>query len=238
MKTSVSIITPVWNEQGNLELLIQRIDASMKKAGMSYELIAIDDHSTDQSLRILKKLSKLYPIRFALKQGERGKARSLLEGFELARYDIIAMIDADLQYPPEAIPEMAAKIGKTGDIIVARRIAKDISFKRRVVGNACRYLTGTLLHGLSCDVQSGLKVFRHEIIRQVDISPTSGWAFDLEFLLKAGDLGYSIANHDIVFEKRYSGTTKVNILEGSLGVGMTALRLKFRRTKLRRLLPV
>ncbi len=72
----------------------------------------------------------------------------------------------------------------------------------------------------------------------MEICPTSGWAFDLEFLLNARDNGYTIQNHDIIFEKRFTGTTKVHLLEGSLGVGMTALRLKFRRTKLRRILPV
>src|SRR5689334_7802527 len=105
----ISIIVPSYNEEGNVAPLIQRIDRSMTEAGLSYEIIWVDDHSTDSTEEIVRGLESIYPIFFYKKQGQQGKAFSLLEGFEYAQGDVIAMIDADLQYPPESLVEMYQK---------------------------------------------------------------------------------------------------------------------------------
>jgi glycosyltransferase involved in cell wall biosynthesis len=232
-----SVVVPVWNEEGNITSLIKRIDATMKSSKLTYEIIFIDDRSTDKTASLIKRAAKKYPVTYAVKKGIQGKAQSLLEGFEHCRYGAVCMIDADLQYPPEAIAPMMLMLNKETDIVVANRTMSQVSAVRKVVGAACRYLTGNLLHGLSCDIQSGLKVFKMDVVRSISISDASGWAFDLEFLLRAQDNGFKIASYDIVFDKRHSGTTKVNLFEGALSIGVSAVKMKFRkRLKVRRLL--
>src|SRR5205823_1855719 len=113
---------PTRNEEGNILPLIERIDKALTLKNISYEIIFIDDHSTDNTQTIISGFSSSYPITLHMKKGIIGKAQSLIEGFSYAKYDIICMIDADLQYPPEAIPPMMEKITKgNADIVVANR---------------------------------------------------------------------------------------------------------------------
>ncbi len=224
MKKNLSIIIPVLNEEGSLSSLIQRIRQSL--VDINYELIFIDDHSTDTTVTLLKELAKNVPISIHEKQGKKGKAQSLLEGFTYARYENLCMIDADLQYPPEVIPQMLERIesGET-DIVVADRKEQHIPINRRFVSGMYKFFFGKLLHGFDCDVQSGLKVFLREIIERFSLDP-SPWTFDLEFLIKARDAGYKIENQDIVFAKREGGKPKIDITRASFEIGWSALKLK------------
>ena len=225
----ISVIIPVWNEEGNIETLIERINAALAPR-MTYEIVAIDDHSSDGTIAALQRLRRKYPIIIRTKRGERGKAQSIIEGINYAHYPLIAMIDADLQYPPEAITDMVTMIKKNGfDIIVGDRVENHTQIHRKIIHDACRIVLGKWLHGLDCDIQSGLKVFKKEITTIIPMNP-SAWAFDLEFLVHARNAGYTIGNCDIVFNKRHSGEAKINLIEGAWQIGYSAIKLKFKRT--------
>ncbi len=228
-KYSVSIVVPTWNEEANVTALVERIDAALRKSETQYEVIFVDDRSTDQTRAKVVALSAKYPVRLLVKPDEieRGKAQSLMIGFESAQYELLAMIDADLQYPPEAISEMVAKISSGADIVVADRVDEKTTFMRRFTHWGFKFFFAEFLHGLSCDVQSGLKVFKKEIIERIQIKPAR-WTFDLEFLTKARDAGYSIDTVGIVFNEREAGATKINVVKASYEIGLNALLLKLR----------
>ena len=97
------------------------------------------------------------------------------------------MIDADLQYPPEAIPEMMNNINFGVDVVVANRKENHVSLRRKIISRAFNLFFAKYLHGLHVDVQSGLKVFKKEVVERISLHP-SQWTFDLEFLLKAKNL--------------------------------------------------
>src|SRR3990167_6106394 len=119
----ISIVIPTFNESGNIEKVLARVDLAMNKIDQNYEIIVIDDHSTDGTWEILQdqRAKSNYPLRNFKKEGKKGKAYSLFEGFEKAKGEILVMIDSDLQYPPEAIPEMVGQINENTDIIVGNR---------------------------------------------------------------------------------------------------------------------
>jgi len=222
---NLSVIIPILNEEACITPLIHRMREAL--GGVTYELIFIDDHSTDNTSKILRVFSSLDPrISVYEKRGEKGKAQSLLEGFEYAKNDILCIIDADLQYPPEAIPSMLTRIEKGIDIIVAFREEQKTSFVRRFISATNRFFFGKLLHGFNSDVQAGLKVFRGDILKRISLSP-SPWAFDLEFLVKAREAGYKIENENIIFAKRVNGKAKINVVKASLEIGWSAIKLKF-----------
>lgn len=226
----ISIVVPTLNEEKNIAKLINRIQNSLA-AFTSYEIIFVDDHSKDKTVENIKKFEDKKQIFFFEKVGKSGKAFSLLEGFAKAKFDKIAMIDADLQYPPEAIKEMALLIDKkTCDIVVAKRNEKKISFSRRLFSRAFNLIFARFLHNLNYDVQSGLKIFRKEIVERIKIKP-SRWTFDMEFLIKSLRAGYIVKSYSIDFEKRLSGKTKVNLIKTSLEIGLNALKLKFKRSE-------
>lgn len=227
---TISIIVPTLNEEGNIVQLVERINKALFYQHISYEIIVVDDHSTDNTRGIVTHLARRFPIKLALKHGKKGKAQSLIEGFRYARYTVVCMIDADLQYPPEAIPEMLQKVdtGKA-DIVVANRKDKHINLRRNVISKTYQLFFGEMLHKFTCDVQSGMKVFRKEIIERIPLDP-SPWAFDLEFLVRARNAGYRIVSHNIIFSKRNAGKAKIRLTTASFQIGWTALKLKLLRS--------
>jgi hypothetical protein len=88
-----------------------------------------------------------------------------------------------------------------------------------------RYVFGKLMFGLDCDVQSGLKVFKREILSYVEISSTP-WTFDLQFLHRARSLGYAIGSLDIEFSERHGGVVKLNFFQSILEIGSQAMKLR------------
>jgi cellulose synthase/poly-beta-1,6-N-acetylglucosamine synthase-like glycosyltransferase len=228
---NISVVIPTYNEEGNVIALTKRIDAVLSRNDIAYELIFVDDNSKDDTQKLIKKLTDEYPIRLVVKpEGiSKGKAFSLMLGFEHAHYDLIAMIDADLQYPPEAIPEMLEKIENGAGVVVANRVDQKTTFARKFTNWGFRTFFAKFLHGFDCDVQSGLKVFKKEIIERVTINP-SQWTFDMEFLSQARDGGYPIETVSIVFAEREAGTSNINALKASYEIGMHALKLKLRES--------
>ncbi|MGH7204039.1 MAG: glycosyltransferase, partial [Candidatus Levyibacteriota bacterium] len=81
---SLSIIIPTWNEVGNIGHLIERINTTLYHKNITYEIIVVDDHSSDKTQSVVKHFAQRFPVRLYLKQGIPGKAQSLLEGFSYA----------------------------------------------------------------------------------------------------------------------------------------------------------
>lgn len=187
-------------------------------------MIVVDDHSDDNTVSVLKRLARRYPIKIYIKEGQKGKAQSLLEGFSKASYQTLCMIDADLQYPPSAIPQMIEKIEQDADIVVSDRKSLQVSLKRKIASKIYRLIFSKTLHKLDTDTQSGLKVFRKEIIDALDLNPKK-WAFDMEFLVKAKKAGYTIASFPITFSERRAGKAKINMLSASIQLALSALAL-------------
>lgn len=225
-KIALSIVIPALNESENIGELIEQIDRFCAPVA-DYEVIVIDDRSTDATFDVAMGLAARYPVRVFRKQGAPGKAQALLEGFSYARFDHIGMIDADLQYPPEAIPAMLEKLAGEADIVVAARRTHNEGFLRSTASKIFSFVFVGLLHRISCDSQSGLKMFKKKILNEVSVSP-SPWTFDLEFLVKARNCGYRIEGHDITFAARTRGKSKINFLSSSYEIASRAILLKVR----------
>lgn len=222
----LAIIIPTLNEAENLLPLVSRIEATLQKK-LSFEIIVVDDHSTDATAASAKILPQHYPVRFFNKKGKKGKAYSLLEGFTYTDAPLIAFIDGDLQYPPEALPDMLQKIDEGADIVVANRIEAGNGSLRNITSTLHRIVINDHLHDLKVDVQSGLKLFKSEIIQRIKLNPKS-WTFDLEFLVKARNAGYIIDEVDITFSKRTAGVTKVSFLGTSFQLLSSAISLRMK----------
>ncbi len=228
-KKHISIIVPTWNEEGNIARLVDRINTALFTKNITYEIIFVDDNSSDQTQANIKLLSRRFPIRMYVKQGARGKAYSLLEGFTQTKADVIAFIDADLQYPPEALPGMIKKISDGADIVVANRKKNSVSLIRKVMSDSFKNIFGKMFFGFNHDIQSGMKVFTREVFELIKFTPKTGWTFDLEFIHRASQAGFTIESYDIAFEKRHFGQSKVSFLKTSLEIGLNALSLKARK---------
>lgn len=224
----ISIIVPAHNEEENIKPLVGRIHNALTAKGIVYEIIFVNDYSTDNTAWVIRELAKKYPVILIQKQGKKGKSYSIREGAMYAQYEAIGMIDADLQYPPEVFSQMLEKLNKS-DVIVANRKRYKDSPLRKLFSKTFRLAFGTFLFGLKHDIQSGLKVFKKEVFETVKFQPASPWTFDLEFLHRAKQAGFRIEDLDITFSKRENGKSKVRFINQTLEIGLNALRVKAKR---------
>lgn len=223
MPKEISIIIPVYNEEETIEELIRRIFTILRNP----EVIIVDDHSTDETPKIVKRLQKEYnTLRFLKKTGDRGKTTSLLQGFNAAKGKILVMIDADLQYPPESIPKMVKLLKENrADIIIGKRIFKDTNILRRFLSFGFSLIFGRLFLGIPVtDIQTGEKAFKKEILKSIKIKAKK-WDFDIEFLYKANKKGWRIMEIPIPFSERKAGDTKINIIDTTFNLAKTSFIL-------------
>lgn len=227
MSHFIDIIIPVRNEEENVAPLVDRLHTAFHSQKISYSLIFIDDRSTDNTVKILQKLSKKYPLSVYSKIGRGGKAFSILEGVKHTTSTFVGMIDADLQYPPEVIPEML-RLTETFGVVVARRDSTKDSKFRRFISKGFQYVFGKLLFNLDCDVQSGLKVFHRDIIEQVREEDVSAWTLDVPLLTTALEMGESIGEVSITFDERKHGQSKIKLVQSITEIGGQAIVHKFK----------
>ena len=118
----VSFIFSFRNEEGNLKNLVERVDKSLQKTnGWKYEMIFINDDSSDQSEKILIELQKKFPIKIINMSRQFGTNPCVLAGFENCSGDCIIYMDSDLQDPPELIPELITEYEKGVDVVHTMR---------------------------------------------------------------------------------------------------------------------
>ncbi len=168
----VSLVIPLLNECESLPELHSRIVAVMTAEGLSYEIIFIDDGSTDASWEVITKLSAKDPcvhgIRF---RRNYGKSAALYCGFDKARGDVVVTMDADLQDAPEEIPEMRRMILDEGYDLVSgwKRHRKDNALTKnlpsKLYNATARRITGIKLHDMNC----GLKAYRLDVVKSIEV---------------------------------------------------------------------
>lgn len=224
--SAISIVIPTLNESENIALLVKRIYEAFAASDTEYEIIFIDDKSRDATLEEIKKVQIDHPVRYATKVGLRGKAFSLLQGFAMAKHDTICMIDADLQYPPEAILPMYHMMEENGvDLIVTERVEQETSKLRQLSSKVFNFIFARLLFGFNYDSQSGLKVFKKTVVKKAKLNPTP-WSFDLEFIVRALENNFKILSYKIPFSKRFGGETKVHVLKLTYELAKASLKLR------------
>ena len=155
----LSVVIPLLNENESLIKLHQWIVKSLEKKATSFEILFIDDGSTDDSWETIKKLASQYPevkgLRF---QKNYGKSQALHAGFELASKPFIATLDADLQDSPEELPKMVTTLEKEGlDLISGwkKRRYDSLLFKNlpsKLFNWAARRVSGIPLHDFNCGI--------------------------------------------------------------------------------------
>src|SRR4029453_10787731 len=122
----VSVVLPCYNERSHVELEVKRIRAALDAAGMSYELICVDDGSTDGTREVLQTMPGIRAILLPRNQGS-GTARRI--GTQQARGRVVVWTDADMTYPNDRIPELVGQLDETWDQVVGARRTEAGTYK-------------------------------------------------------------------------------------------------------------
>ena len=169
MVPDLSVVIPLYNEEPNVVELHRQLTAALGAWGRSYELLLIDDGSTDGTFPALKALQAGDPhVRVIVFRRNFGQTAAFAAGFAHARGRVIATADGDLQNDPRDLPMMVAMLDDGHDIVCGwRRARRDPWLTRRVPSNLANWLisrtTGVRLHDYGCS----LKVFRSEVVRSL-----------------------------------------------------------------------
>jgi glycosyltransferase involved in cell wall biosynthesis len=168
----ISIIIPFIDEQESLPELVQWIEKVVRKNNLSYEIIMVDDGSTDSSWNIVQELRKINSHVKGIKfQRNYGKSAALNEGFRAAEGDVVITMDADLQDSPDEIPELRRMILENGYDLVSgwkkkrydNTITKNLPSK--FFNSVTSSVSGIRLHDFNC----GLKAYKKKVIKSVEV---------------------------------------------------------------------
>lgn len=167
----ISVVVPVFNEEGNLRALTEEITAAMEKTGRAWELVLVDDGSTDNSLALMRELTEdSSALRYISLAGNSGQSAAFAAGFAEAAGSIVITMDGDLQNDPADIPAMLERYGKDGvTMVVGWRAKRMDSFAKRLasrIGNAIR---NRISRETIRDTGCSLKVMRADMLRRVPI---------------------------------------------------------------------
>lgn len=168
----ISVVVPVFNEQGNVAPLAREIDAAVRQSGPDYEILFVNDGSTDGTLEELQAVFREVPqLRILELDGNFGEAAALTAGFQAARGQIVMTLDVDGQNDPADLAKLWEEFQKGYAVVSGWRIARQEDFWLRVLPSRIANwwiakLTRVPLHDNGC----GLKMYRAEVVKRVQLS--------------------------------------------------------------------
>ncbi|MCC6397255.1 MAG: glycosyltransferase family 2 protein [Bacteroidetes bacterium] len=166
----VSVVIPLYNEEGSLKELNQQLRSTLGRMNIRYEILYIDDGSTDHSFQILRDLKRndrhLKVIRF---RRNYGKSAALAVGFEKAQGNVVITMDADLQDDPAEIPSMKRRIEEGYDLISGWKKVRRDPISKTIPSRFFNYVTGVLTGIKIHDFNCGLKAYRREVVKSVKV---------------------------------------------------------------------
>ncbi|MFM8237662.1 MAG: glycosyltransferase family 2 protein [Actinomycetota bacterium] len=231
----VSIVLPVFNERDNLGPEVERIRATMDASGLTYEIIVVDDGSTDGSVDLARELGGLRIIAFTRNRGS-GSARKA--GTAAARGRVTVWTDVDMTYPNDTIPELVRALDGCDQVVGARTTEEGTMKGLRV---PAKWLIRKLAEFLSKteipDLNSGFRAFRTDVARQYlrNLPPGFSCVTTMTMSFLAG--GYTVGYLPIPYAKR-AGRSKFRPLADTRRYAVQVIRMILSYEPLRVFMPV
>ena len=161
---SISIICPAYNEEECLPLLIPKLDQVLSALGDPYEILVVNDASTDRTAEVLRELIAQYPaLRVIEFRENRGQTAAWVAGFRLATGDVVVTIDADMQNDPDDVPMLLESL-EGYDVVSGVRQGRQDSLKRKVSSKIANGVRNWLTHDRVADVGCSLRAIRRQFL--------------------------------------------------------------------------
>lgn len=211
-----ALVIPTLNEAGNIPVLLDRIRVALEPMALEYEIIVVDDDSSDGTATVAGEYAERdRHVRVLVRKGQKGLAGAVTHGWQHTDADLLGVIDADLQHPPEVLPSLIEPVLNGADIAVASRYVNgnDVSDwnKFRLFVSRCGTLATAPLQKNGVKVKdplSGFFVVRRSAIDEIELQP-EGFKILLEILVK-GRINKAV-EVPFQFGLRHSGESKANV---------------------------
>jgi dolichyl-phosphate beta-glucosyltransferase len=229
---ALSIVVPAFNEASRIGVSLEKIDEFMRKSSLTYEVIVVDDGSTDQTSAIVKQ-SKLKSLRFIQNPENFGKGFTVREGVLAARGDYVLFTDADLSAPIEEVSKLLDVATKEGaEVVIGSRaidrsyIEKHQSRSRELGGIAFNWMVRSFLGLPLQDTQCGFKLFHRQKSRRIfERQTTAGFGFDPELLFLAKREGLRI--REVPVRWSHAEGSKVRFMTHATVMFLDLLRIRW-----------
>ena len=205
MEPTLSLVIPVFNEADSLKLLVEEIDGALVQLGRSYEIVFVDDGSTDGSFRVMEGLAAARPDVCVVRLRRNfGKAAALSHGFAVCRGDYIVTLDGDRQDDPREIPRLIAPLDAGFDLVSgwkqSRQDPVSKTLPSRFFNWTVRRTTGIPLHDFNC----GLKAYRREVIETISV-----YGEQHRYIpVVAAQAGFRVTEEKVSHRRRVAGRSK------------------------------
>jgi dolichol-phosphate mannosyltransferase len=211
-----ALVIPTLNEAGNIPELLNRTQIALARVNLDYELVIVDDDSQDETGEVVERYRRGDPrIRLLVRRGQRGLAGAVLHGWQHTNATLLGVMDADLQHPPEILPQLLESVRSGTDIAIASRYASkncvsNWNMLRQFISRCGTWATMPLQRRelRIKDPLSGFFVVRREAIEGLELQPY-GFKILLEILVK-GRI-QSAAEIPFQFAIRHAGRSKADI---------------------------
>jgi glycosyltransferase involved in cell wall biosynthesis len=200
----LSLVIPAYNEQENVAALLGRVEGALTQIGRPFEVIVVDDGSTDRTPQLLREALARLPWLRVLRMARNGGQSAAFEaGFAAARGDVIATIDADLQNDPEEIPRLLPMLDGYDMVTGWRRDRQDTSFRRWQSRQANR-IRNWISQETVEDSASSLKLYKAHAIKGLKLFNGAHRFFPTLVKMR----GYTVREEPVKHSPRYAGTAK------------------------------
>jgi glycosyltransferase involved in cell wall biosynthesis len=229
----ISFVIPMMNEEQNIHLLFEKLSSQMLQTGQHYEVIFIDDGSTDGTFRELGKLHEKYPdiVRVVRFRRNFGKTAALVAGFSRCRGKIIFTMDGDLQDDPEEIPRYLEKIDEGYDLVSGWKFPRHDPFSKTFPSRIFNWLVGKMTGVRLHDINNGFKAYRREVIEDPHLKLYGDFHRFIPVIAVAR--GFRIAEIKVRHHPRQYGTSKFGTKRFAQGL-IDLLNVLFLTTFLRK----
>jgi len=214
----ISVVIPAYNEENAILLTIQHIEKVLNELQISpWEIVVVDDGSSDETPNRLKNLSKSSPIKTIRHPHNLGYGRSLKDGITAAQYETIVITDADLTYPFEHLKDLLSEYEKGFDMVVGKRTGQ--FYRESIIKSPLRKILKFLVEftaGRSIpDINSGFRIFSKSVVKQYFKHLCDTFSFTTSMTLAYMMTGKTVQYVEIPYHQR-KGQTKVRLIKDSL----------------------
>lgn len=225
MQLKYSVVIPLKNEEENVIGLVNELEPVMMGLNQPWELICIDDGSTDQTLNVLKSLNKDY-LKTLVFNKNYGQSSAFDAGFKAAKGEFVITLDGDRQNDPADIPKMIEKMD-VADLVCGHRVNRKDPISKKITSRIANAIRGGLCDDQVQDTGCSLKIYRTSCLKKIKMFNGMHRFLPALFVIE----GFKIAEVPVNHRERTHGTTKYNFLNRSFNTISDMLAVRWMKKR-------